>query len=169
VFDPAQGGGTTRDVVSGINKYLKQDIEYEGRDLRQGWNLMTSPMPTKEFDFVFFHPPYWDIIRYSENRYDLSNARTIDEFESMLNLCVERLSTVVKPGGIMAVLIGDKRKSGQYYPLFRTLLMNDKIGQLKAIIIKIQHNCESDKRVYSSRDPFFIPIKHEYCLVFQKV
>ncbi len=168
VFDPSEGGGTVRDVVAGINQHLAKDIEYEGRDLRQGWNLMTSPLPDKKYEMVWYHPPYWDIIRYSENRYDLSNARTIDEFESMLNLCVERLITVVRPGGILAVLIGDKRKNGQYYPLFRTLLMNDKIGQLKAIIIKIQHNCESDKKTYASRAPCFIPIKHEYCLVFQK-
>ena len=86
----------------------------------------------------------------------------------MLQLCVERLSQVVKHGGIMAVLIGDKRKFGQYYPLLRTLLMNSKIGQLKTIIIKIQHNCKSDQINYGCRNPFMIPIKHEYCLVFQK-
>ena len=74
VFDPSEGGGTVRDVVTGINQYLKKDIEYEGRDLRQGWNLMTSPLPDKQYDLVWYHPPYWDIIRYSENRYDLSNA-----------------------------------------------------------------------------------------------
>jgi len=168
VFDPSEGGGTVRDVVTGINQYLKKDIEYEGRDLRQGWNLMTSPLPDRQYDMVWYHPPYWDIIRYSENRYDLSNAQNLDEFEAMLNLCVERLSQMVKRGGIMAVLIGDKRKSGQYYPLFKTLLMNDKIGQLKGIIIKIQHNCRSDKRTYEQSNPFLIPIKHEYCLVFQK-
>ena len=168
VFDPSEGGGTVRDVVTGINQYLKKDIEYEGRDLRQGWNLMTSPLPDRQYDMVWYHPPYWDIIRYSENRYDLSNAQNLDEFEAMLNLCVERLSQVVKRGGIMAVLIGDKRKFGQYYPLFRTLLMNDKIGQLKAIIIKIQHNCRSDQINYECRNPFLIPIKHEYCFVFQK-
>lgn len=168
VFDPSEGGGTVRDVVAGINRYLTKDIEYEGRDLRQGWNLMTSPLPAKKYDFVFFHPPYWDIIRYSEDRHDLSNARTLDDFEAMLNLCVERLSTVVKSGGIMAVLIGDKRKSGQYYPLFRTLLTNDKIGRLKGIIIKIQHHCKSDRTVYECQDPFLIPVKHEYCLIFQK-
>jgi len=169
VFDPSEGGGTVRDVVAGINQYLKKDIEYEGRDLRQGWNLMTSPLPDKQYDLAWYHPPYWDIIRYSENRYDLSNAATFAEFEDMLNLCVERLSQVVKRGGIMAVLIGDKRKSGQYYPLLRTLLMNDKIGQLRAIIIKIQHNCKSDRIAYECRNPFMIPIKHEYCLVLQRV
>ena len=168
VFDPSEGGGTVRDVVTGINQYLKKDIEYEGRDLRQGWNLMTSPLPDRQYDMVWYHPPYWDIIRYSENRYDLSNAQNLDEFEAMLNLCVERLSQVVKRGGIMAVLIGDKRKFGQYYPLFRTLLMNDKIGQLKAIVIKIQHNCKSDRTAYEQSNPSLIPIKHEYCFIFQK-
>jgi hypothetical protein len=168
VFDPSEGGGTVRDVVAGINQHLKKDIEYEGRDLHHGWNLMTSPLPDKQYDLVWYHPPYWNIIRYSENRFDLSNAGSLDEFEDMLNLCVERLSQVVKRGGIMAVLIGDKRKSGQYYPLFRTLLMNEKIGQLKAIIIKIQHHCKSDQTIYECRNPFMIPIKHEYCLVFQK-
>ena len=169
VFDPSEGGGTVRDVVSGINQYLKRGIEYEGRDLRQGWNLLTSELPQKKYDLVWYHPAYWDIIRYSEHPLDLSNARTLDEFEAMLNLSVERLSQVVKRGGIMAVLIGDKRKCGQYYALFRTLLMNDKIGQLKAVIIKIQHNCRSDRVTYDNRNPFLIPIKHEYCFVFQKV
>ena len=74
----------------------------------------------------------------------------------------------VKPGGIMVILIGDKRKNGTYYPLFRTLFMNHNIGELKAIIIKIQHHCQSDQRRYLGGNPFMIPIKHEYCLVYQK-
>jgi hypothetical protein len=168
VFDPSEGSGTVRDVVSGINQYRRTNIEYEGRDLRQGWNLMTSELPQKQYDLVWYHPPYWDIISYSGHPHDLSNARTIDEFETMLNLCVERLIQVVKRGGIMAVLIGDKRKFGQYYALFRTLLVNDKIGQLKAIIIKIQHNCQSDRVAYGQSNPHLIPIKHEYCLLFQR-
>jgi hypothetical protein len=168
VFDPSEGGGTVRDVVAGINQYLKKDIKYEGRDLRQGWDILTGQLPEKQYDLVWYHPPYWDIIRYSENPKDLSNAPTIGEFESTLNRSIERLYQTVRPGGVMAVLIGDKRKFGQYYPLFRTLLVNDKIGQLKAIIIKIQHNCRSDQRTYEQSNPFLIPIKHEYCLIFQK-
>jgi len=168
VFDPSEGGGTVRDVVAGINQYLKKDIKYEGRDLRQGWDILTGQLPEKQYDLVWYHPPYWDIIRYSENPKDLSNTPTIREFESTLNRSIERLYQTVRPGGVMAVLIGDKRKFGQYYALFRTLLMNEKIGQLKAIIIKIQHNCRSDQRTYEQSNPFLIPIKHEYCLIFQK-
>jgi len=168
VFDPAQGGGTVKDVVEGINKYRCRNIQYEGRDLKDGWDIMTGPLPERQFDLVWFHPPYWDIIRYSEHPGDLSNCSTLQEFEFKLNRSIERLFRVVKPNGILAILIGDKRKNGRYYPLFRTLLVNNAIGQLKAIIIKIQHNCHSDRKNYSSMSPFLIPIKHEYCLVFQK-
>jgi hypothetical protein len=38
VFDPAEGSATVRDVVSGINQYLNRNIEYEGRDLKKGWD-----------------------------------------------------------------------------------------------------------------------------------
>ena len=136
--------------------------------MKDGWDILESPLPENQFDMVWYHPPYWDIIRYSDKPNGLSNCKTLHDFESTLNQAVERLSKTIKPGGIMAVLIGDKRKSGQYYVLFRTLLFNKKAGHLKAIIIKIQHNCKSDRFLYGSKNPFLIPIKHEYCLVFQK-
>lgn len=168
VFDPAEGGGTAKDVVKGINHYLRKNICYEGRDLKNGWDIMTSPMPDKRFDMVWYHPPYYDIIRYSDDQKDLSNCESLQDFELKLNQSIERLFEVVKEGGILAVLIGDKRKNGNYTVLMRTLLMNRNIGQLKAVIIKIQHHCRSDRVFYNSRNPFLIPIKHEYCLIFQK-
>lgn len=168
VFDPAEGSGTVRDVVGGINKYRQQNIHYEGKDLKKGWDILSSQIPEKQFDMVWYHPPYWDIIRYSDSPEDLSNCRTLDEFENKLNHSAEKLFQSVRPGGILVILIGDKRKSGNYYPLFRTLLSNNQIGPLKAVIIKIQHNCRSDHRNYYAHNPFLIPIKHEYCLIFQK-
>ena len=168
IFDPAEGSGTIKEVVQGINLHKQKNILYEGRDLTQGWDILSSPIPEKQFDMVWYHPPYWDIIRYSKDPKDLSNCDTLERFEQKLNLSVERLIGTVKPGGIMVILIGDKRKNGTYYPLFRTLFMNQNIGELKAIIIKIQHHCQSDRREYGTANPFLIPIKHEYCLVYQK-
>ena len=168
VFDPAEGSGTVRDVVCGINRYCGKNLQYEGRDIRKGWNVLTSPLPENKFDLAWYHPPYWDIVRYSNHPDDLSNCETLDNFETKLNRSAERIYQCVKPGGILVILIGDKRKSGDYYALSRTLLMNQNIGRLKAIIIKIQHHCRSDRRNYPSHSPFLIPIKHEYCLIFQK-
>jgi len=98
----------------------------------------------------------------------MSMARSLEEFEAMLDLACERLVTVLRPGGVLAVLIGDKRKNGEYYPLMRSLLMGNKLGRLRAILIKEQHNCRSDSVRYCRGNPFFIPIRHEYCLLFEK-
>jgi hypothetical protein len=168
VFDPAEGGGTVKDVVSGINNHFGYEIHYEGRDLSKGWDVLSSPLPAKQFDMVFYHPPYWDIITYSDNPKDLSNCKTLRDFEIKLNQSAERLFKTIKPGGIMAILLGDKRRRGSYFALFRTLLFNRKLGQLKAVIIKIQHNCRSDGVSYNAKNPFLIPIKHEYCLIYEK-
>jgi hypothetical protein len=65
----------------------------------------------------------------------------------------------------LAVLIGDVRRSGQYTPIIRDVL-NFPHGQIRSVIIKVQHNCTSDRRQYGKlEDP---PIKHEYCVVFKK-
>ena len=168
VFDPSEGSGTVKDVVEGISKYKQQNIYYEGKDLKKGWDIIEGQLPDKKFDMAFYHPPYWDIIKYSDNPKDLSNCQTLHGFEVKLNQAVERLSETVRPGGIMAVLIGDKRKNGNYFVLMRTLLFNKMIGELKAMIIKVQHNCRSDRRFYSTNNPCMVPIKHEYCLIFQK-
>jgi len=168
VFDPAEGSGTVRDVVDGINTHRGREIYYEGRDLRHGWDILTSPLPGRQFDMAWYHPPYWDIIQYSNDRRDLSNCGNLEDFEDKLNQSALRLFQTVKPGGILAILIGDKRKSGSYYPLMRSLLMNPGLGELRALIIKVQHHCRSDRKEYLAGNPFLIPIKHEYCLVFQK-
>lgn len=124
VFDPAEGSGTVKDVVDGINRNRRKNIRYEGRDLRKGWDILVDPLPSSQFDLVWYHPPYWDIIRCSDNPRDLSNCKTVEEFEVKLKQSTERLFECLKPGGILAVLIGDKRKSGKYYALFRILLLN---------------------------------------------
>jgi len=167
IFDPAQGSGTVKDVVEGINKYRQKNIQYLGKDLKQGWDVLTSTMPPKKFDMVWYHPPYWDIIRYSDDPRDLSCCKTLYEFEGRLNHSSERLISTLKPGGILAILIGDKRKCGQYFALLKTLLANPNLGELRAIIIKIQHNCSSGIKDYGT-SRFLIPIRHEYCLIFQK-
>jgi hypothetical protein len=168
IFDPAQGSGTVRDVVEGINKYRQKNIQYLGKDLKQGWDVLSSALPQRQFDMVWYHPPYWDIIRYSNDSRDLSTCQTLSEFEGKLNRSSERLFSTLRAGGILAILIGDKRKCGQYFALFKTLLTNHNLGALRAIIIKVQHHCKSQTKDYRSSSPFLIPIRHEYCLIFQK-
>ena len=165
VADPMQGSGTSRDVVDGLNKYKKTGISYWGGDLRQGFDLTKQNLPGK-FDFVWIHPPYWNIIRYSNNSpNDLSNCESCETFQKLLMVCLKRCYEALELGGRLAVLIGDVRRSGKYTPIVKDVL-NLPLGEIRSIIIKVQHNCTSDRKRYGKMED--VPIKHEYCIIFKK-
>jgi len=164
VADPMAGSGTTRDVVAGLNKYKHAEIEYWGGDLRDGFDL-TRQDPLGKYDFVWIHPPYWNIVRYRSGENDLSGIEDYEEFKQLLMHCLKRCYDALEPGGRLAVLIGDVRRQGRYTAIIRDVL-NFPYGELRSIIIKVQHNCRSDKKRYGKlEDPL---IRHEYCVVFKK-
>jgi len=164
VADPMMGSGTTRDVVQGLNQYKKAGISFWGGDLRQGFDLTKQELPG-QFDFCWLHPPYWNIIRYSEASGDLSNIEDYEEFRRFLMVCLKRCYDALEMGGRLAVLIGDVRRQGKYTAIIKDIL-NFPYGEIRSVIIKVQHNCMSDRRHYGKlEDP---PIKHEYCVVFKK-
>ncbi len=164
IADPMLGSGTTRDVIEGLNRYNKKGLRFWGGDLREGFDL-TMQGPPGEFDFIWIHPPYWNIVRYESGPSDLSSFESYEQFHRMLMVCLKRCYDALMPGGRLAVLIGDVRRSGQYTAIVKDVL-NFPHGQIRSVIIKVQHNCTSDRRYYGKlEDP---PIKHEYCVVFKK-
>ncbi len=166
VADPMLGSGTTRDVVAGLNQHAAAAIEFWGGDLRQGFNLWTQDLPG-EFDFIWIHPPYWNIIRYSNLGEDLSNIDDYCAFRQALRICLQRCYAGLVPGGRLAVLVGDVRRRGQYVPIVRDVMnWEGELGDLRAVLIKTQHNCQSDSVQYARmEDP---KIQHEYCVIFKK-
>lgn len=164
VADPMVGSGTTRDVVTGLNQYKRAGIEFWGGDLREGFDLTTQELPSRH-DFIFLHPPYWNIIRYSYAPGDLSNVADYEQFRKLLMTCLKRCYDALDPGGRLAVLIGDVRRQGRYTAIIRDVL-NFSHGEVRSIIIKVQHNCTSDRKQYGKLED--VPIKHEYCIVFRK-
>ena len=96
------------------------------------------------FDLIIAHPPYANIITYSDkkNLDDLSSISGIPKFLDQLEIGLKELFRVLKPDRYCAVLIGDTRKAQHYIPLsyyvFERCL---KCGfALKEEIIKTQHN-----------------------------
>ena len=45
-------------------------------------------------------------------------------------------------------------------------VLNLPYGEIRSIIIKVQHNCTSDRKAYGKLEDF--PIKNEYCIIFKK-
>lgn len=156
------GGGTGQDVAKEL--HINNSLHL---DLNNGWDALVDEIPSGA-DFIFSHPPYWDIISYERQRKsysknDLSNNMPYEEFIEKLNIVNEKIYHSLLYGGRHAILIGDVRKQGQYYSIIKDMIW---YGDLESHIIKIQHNCVSDNKVYTN--PNFIPIKHEHLLVFKK-
>lgn len=73
----------------------------------------------------------------------------------------------VAPGGFYGVLIGDLRKNGMYSSYQAECIARMPKNEHKAVLVKVQHNCLSDKKQYG--DMRGLPrIYHEYLLLWQK-
>lgn len=166
VGDPMMGSGTTRDVVEWLNTHANAGIDYWGSDLQRGFNLLREDLPGT-FDFVWVHPPYWNIIQYSDHADDLSTIAEYPDFVRKLSVCLRRCYLSLAPGGRLAVLIGDVRRSGVYTPIVRDVLnLDDWLGTICSILVKVQHNCRSDSKAYAAFAD--VRIAHEFCIVFRK-
>lgn len=168
VVDPMEGSGTTRDVCAGLG------LRYLGLDLKDGFDLEAQPLRDvlpAPADLVFLHPPYHDMIRYSGEVWgerrdprDLSACASWDEFERRLGVVVRSCQGALSPCGHLAVLVGDLRRGGRYWSLLPAVLGALPGDSLQGILIKLQHHCRSDLRRYGGA---FIPIRHEYLVVFR--
>lgn len=129
----------------------------------------------KSVHFLIMHPPYWDIIKFSNNKNDLSNAGTVTDFLKMFAKIVDRTYPLLENGRYFALVIGDKYSNGEWIPLgFYTMQEVLKKGyKLKSVIVK---NFEETKGKMNQKELWryralaggFYIFKHEYIFLFQK-
>ncbi|HOV27714.1 MAG TPA: DNA methyltransferase [Pseudobacteroides sp.] len=126
---------------------------------------------SESVDLICTHPPYADIIKYSNNIVGDLSHYDINNFLKEMECVCEECFRVLKKGKFCAILIGDTRKKGHILPLgFNVMQVFSNSGfSLKEIIIKEQHNCRSTAywRNKSIKYNFFL-IAHEYLFVFKK-
>ena len=171
ICDYMCGSGTTKAAADSCK--IKSNIY----DLHSGFDILNCDIPERP-EFVFWHPPYWDIIVYSDVMYkasdvmskfgydpikhDLSRIQDWNKFVEVMNYAMMKQYSALQKGGRMAVLMGDIKKKGKLYSMISEII---KPGTLENIIIKAQHNCFSDNISYSGH---FIPILHEYVMIVRK-
>ncbi len=124
--------------------------------------------------FVIFHPPYWDIINFSDSDDDLSNAATLDEFLTSFGRVIDNTTSVLERDRFCAVVIGDKYSGGRVEPLgFHCMnLFLERDFLLKGIIVKNIGETKGKARDqnlwrYRALKGGFYVFKHEYIFVFQ--
>lgn len=124
-------------------------------------------------DLIATHPPYVNIIPYTQKRVDgdLSSVHDLDEFTKEMEVVAKESFRVLKPGKYCAILIGDTRRHKHYVPVSARVLQAF-LGAsfiLKEDIIKQQWQCKATgywKK--KSQEANFLLIMHEHLYVFRK-
>lgn len=129
-------------------------------------------------DHVLLHPPYWDIIEFTEgdDERDLSSCDSLEGFLEMFEQVVENGARLLEPGRFMTLVIGDKYAGGEWVPLgFECMEVMRSCGlTLRAINIKDIQGNEKGKgksnnlwRYRALRNGLYV-FKHEYVMLFRK-
>ncbi len=123
-------------------------------------------------DLICTHPPYADIINYSDGIDGDLSLLSIKPFLAEMSKVAEECFRVLKKDKFCAILMGDTRKKGMVQPLaFETMRLFELAGfKLKEIIIKEQHNCKATGYWKTNSIKYnFLLLAHEYLFVFKKV
>lgn len=189
VLDQFVGGGTTLVEAKLLNRNIigvdinPNALELCNKAIKFEWdnsaqvNVIQGDARNLDFiddesiDFICTHPPYANIIRYSEDiDGDLSHLKVADYLEEMKKVAFESYR-VLKKNKFCSILMGDTRQKGHIVPMsFEVMKIFEAAGfRIKEIIIKEQHNCKATGYWKNSSIKYnFLLIAHEYLFVFKK-
>ena len=189
ILDQFAGGGTTLVEAKLLNRNIigvdinnnalerckeKCDFEYENSGKVYFYEADARNLnfiPDENIDFICTHPPYANIIKYSEDiENDLSHLKVKDFLIEMEKVASESYR-VLKKDKFCAILMGDTRQKGHIIPMsFEVMKIFEKVGfKTKEIIIKEQHNCKATGFWKTNSVKYnFLLIAHEYLFVFKK-
>lgn len=129
-------------------------------------------IPDETIDLIATHPPYANIVKFSNNRIegDLSNVKNIDEFINEMIKVARESYRVLKPGKHCAILIGDTRKRKHFVPIAtRVLEVFLKVGFiLREDVIKLQWKMKGTREKWRGSKYDFLLLAHEHLFIFRK-
>ena len=190
VLDQFAGGGTTLVEAKLLNRNIigvdvndialerctvKTDFDLEEAKgkvyIRKGDARNLNFIPNESVDLICTHPPYANIIEYSEDiKEDLSKLK-VKEFLVEIEKVAKESYRVLKKGKFCAILMGDTRQKGHVIPMsFEVMKIFEGAGfKTKEIIVKEQHNCKATGFWKTNSVKYnFLLLAHEYLFVFRK-
>jgi len=141
-----------------------------------GMTDILARMGKDHVDFILMHPPYLDIIKFTDRAEDLSAISDFGLFSQRFSKAVEGCLRFLAPRKYFALVIGDLYRNGEVVPLGFKLM--EVIKQcvnckLKGIVVKdmvgnrAKIGQEALWRARALRGGYYL-FKHEYVFVFRK-
>ena len=154
-------------VIQGDSTLLKTMQEVQA--------LLKKEYRREQVQLIVMHPPYHDIIKFSDDPRDLCNAPTTEDFLKSFSSVVQNSYDLLEEKRFLVLVIGDKYTKGEWVPLgFRTMQkVLDNGYKLKSIVVKnivgnrAKRNLEHFWRRRALKWGFYV-FKHEYVMFFQK-
>ena len=206
VLEPFMGSGTTlfecenlnrkyigfdinEEMINYVNSQMQTSLLYKDFEIFNANSLdktLVENSLNKAFEklninstqFILMHPPYMDIVKFTDKKEDLSQIDNIQEFVNKFKTVCENFLPYLDKDRYFAVVIGDVYKNSEVLPLgFYVMDMikrNFKV-KLKGIIVK---NIEGNRgklgvnggiwRYRALKSDYYI-FKHEYIFVFKRI
>lgn len=144
-----------------VSKHIAEDLKDMGK---------------RTVDLIMMHPPYWDIIKFTDKPEDLSNISDYQEFMKKFIGAVANFYKFLKVGKYMVLVVGDLYRNSEVLPLgfnMMNAIRSNFPCKLKGIVIKdlvgnrAKLGVESLWRYRALKSDNFL-FKHEYIFVFKK-
>lgn len=122
-------------------------------------------------DLICTHPPYANIIKYSDDLDEDLSRLNIKKFLVEMQKVADESYRVLKKDKFCAILMGDTRKNGCMVALsFDVMKIFQEAGfQLKELIVKEQHNCRATGYWKTNSIKYnFLLIANEHLFIFKK-
>jgi len=157
---------------------FSSDSKYEiiiGDSMSLNYEAELKRIGIDKVQLAIMHPPYWDIIKFSEKENDLSNAKNLEDFSEGFNKILKNVYKILEKGRYLVIVIGDKYSKGEWIPL-GFYLMQEAVKEgfkLKSTIVK---NFEETKGKMNQKELWryralsgdFYIFKHEYIFLLKK-
>ena len=164
---------TPKELVVDVN-IIQGDSASE--EIKEKIKARLEIMGRKEAQLLVLHPPYDDIIKFSDKKEDLSNCETTEEFYELFKKVAKNGYDLLEQNRFAALIIGDKYANSRYISLgFECQKRMEELGFItKAVIVKnITGNEKAKGRTanlwrYRALSGGFNIFEHEYIMIFQK-
>lgn len=199
IFDPFSGSGTTAfeseilernflgiEIQKELNEYVLRQLSSKSNFFKlitgdstksSNYNKVSAFLKSKnrqKVQLAILHPPYHDIIKFSDIEEDLSNTTDLSKFLEQFSEVVRNTLSILEKNRYLVLVIGDKYTKGEWIPLsFKCMQESLQLGlTLKSIIIKNMegNRAKNNKRAiwrYRALSSDYYIFKHEYVMVFK--